>query len=275
MRLIKSYGVAIACWAAVCSAHAAIVITGTRVIYPEGSREVNVRLSNVEARPVLVQAWLDEGNPAASPDEVQVPFVLLPSVFRVEPHRGQSLRIMFTGAELPKDRESVYWLNVLEIPPKPERAEERNLIQLAFRTRIKLFYRPAGLDDDPTAARSQLGWRIVANEGGERVLRVDNPSPYYVSLGSVALEAGGSKTVLRPDMAPPFGHVDLVPDKGRLDAGLPATVSYGVLNDFGTEIKDSAQVGDAKRVRQTAQATGGAGIDVEAAAGAEKITEIQ
>jgi len=261
MRFSKLCSTAIVCWMVAFHAHAAIVITGTRVIYPADSREVNVRLSNVDDRPVLVQAWLDEGNPAASPDEVQVPFVLLPSVFRVEPRRGQSLRIMFTGAELPKDRESVYWLNVLEIPPKPQHAEDRNMIQLAFRTRIKLFYRPTGLYDDPTAARSKLKWNIVSNDNGERVLRVENPSPYYLSIGSIALEAAGKSVVLKPDMAPPFGHVDLMPEKGPLEVRLPATASYAVLNDFGTEVKDSAQVGDTKRAREAAEA--------------EKVTEIQ
>ena len=251
MRFSQSCVVAVVCCMAAFTAHAAIVITGTRVIYPAESREVNVRLSNVENRPVLVQAWLDEGNPAASPDQIQVPFVLLPSVFRVEPRRGQSLRIMFTGAELPQDRESVYWLNVLEIPPKPAHAEDRNMIQLAFRTRIKLFYRPTGLYDDPTSVRSQLKWTFASNDSGERVLRVENPSPYYVSVGSVVLEAAGKKVALKPDMAPPFGHVDFTPEKGRLEAKLPATASYTVLNDFGTEIKDTAQIGD-KRAPQPA-----------------------
>ncbi len=37
-------------------AKAAIVITGTRVIYPEKSRQVSVRLNSVEDTPVLVQA---------------------------------------------------------------------------------------------------------------------------------------------------------------------------------------------------------------------------
>jgi len=233
--------------AAVCSvvnfaAEAAITITGTRVVYPAQNREVNVRLNNVDGRPVLVQAWLDDGNAAAAPNEIKVPFTLLPSVFRVEPHRGQALRIMFTGGDMPKDRESVYWLNVLEIPPKPKDADERNMIQLAFRTRIKMFYRPASLLDDPTAGRALLKWYVEADEKGERVIRLNNPSPYYISIGSAEVAAGNSSVSLRPDMAPPFGHVDLVPEAEKLDIRAPATISYTVLNDYGTPIKDSAEV---------------------------------
>ncbi|WP_449185241.1 fimbrial biogenesis chaperone [Trinickia sp. YCB016] len=235
---------AVICGVMAFAAHAAIVITGTRVIYPAQSREVNVRLSNVSDRPVLVQAWLDDGNAAAAPNEIKVPFMLLPSVFRVEPNKGQSLRIMFTGADMPNDRESIYWLNVLEIPPKPSDADERNMIQLAFRTRIKMFYRPAALTDDPTSTREQLTWELVSNEKGERTLRMENPSPYYVSIGDVSLTVGGKKVTLVPDMAPPFGHVDLLPSKGKLDVKTPATVSFSLISDYGALVKGTVHMSE-------------------------------
>ncbi|WGS46073.1 fimbria/pilus periplasmic chaperone [Burkholderia sp. JSH-S8] len=230
-----------------CAAQAAVVITGTRVIYPAENREVNVRLRNVDARPVLVQTWLDDGDAAAAPNQIKVPFVLLPAVFRLDPKKGQSLRIMYAGGDMPKDRESVYWLNVLEIPPKPEDAESRNMIQLAFRTRIKMFYRPASLQDDPASVRGQLQWALAFDDKGQRVLRVENPSPYYVSIGSVSLEAGGRKIPMQPNMAPPFGGVDFVPESGRIDAAGTGVVSFAVLNDFGTEVSDAAPVAGAAK----------------------------
>jgi chaperone protein EcpD len=247
MRSMKSRILAVAavvCGVTAFAAQAAITITGTRVVYPAQSREVNVRLNNVEDRPVLVQAWLDDGNADAAPNEIKVPFMLLPSVFRVEPHRGQALRIMFTGADMPKDRESIYWLNVLEIPPKPKYADERNMIQLAFRTRIKMFYRPASLVGDPTAERAKLKWHVVSNDKGENILQLENPSPYYISIGKLELDSGGRKISLKPDMAPPFGRVDFVSQSGKLDIKALTTVSYTVLNDFGTEVKDSARLDD-------------------------------
>ncbi|WP_207004136.1 fimbria/pilus periplasmic chaperone [Trinickia mobilis] len=265
------------------AAHAAIVITGTRVIYPAKAREVNVRLSNVDKTPVLVQAWIDDGHPGAAPSEIRVPFLLMPSVFRVEPNKGQSLRIMFTGADLPTDRESVYWLNVLEIPPKPANSDDRNLIQIAFRTRIKMFYRPASLTDDPTAYRSQLTWQFASNDKGERVLRVENPSPYYISLNSASLEAGGKAIELVPEMAPPFGRVDLKPVAGALDAKVPATVSFSVLSDFGAESKTSAQVGGSAQANGSSTKVGGAiqagsaekASDAVQVDDAEKIKQVQ
>lgn len=224
-------------------ARAAIVIHGTRVIYPEASRQVTVRLNNVETRPVLVQAWIDDGDTSVPVNEIRVPFVLTPPVFRVEPKKGQTLRVMFTGnQELPNDRESVYWLNVLEIPPKPLDANDRNMLQLAFCTRIKVFYRPAALQESPASHTQKLRWKAGRNAEGKHVLRVENPSAYYMSLDSVSVKTGDRQVEYRVNMAPPFGHVELVAEKDGAAVGSGATVSFSLLNDYGAAVKDTAVV---------------------------------
>ncbi|WP_082745096.1 MULTISPECIES: fimbria/pilus periplasmic chaperone [Burkholderia] len=243
MRLWKMSVAAatMACCLASTLSHAAIVITGTRVVYPESSREVNVRLTNVEQSPVLVQAWIDDGNAGASPNEIKVPFVLMPPVFRVEPKKGQTLRVMYTGDDLPKDRESVYWLNVLEIPPKPTEAADQNLLQLAFRTRIKLFFRPSALEDGNAAqAREQLTWKVVRNDKGVSVLRAENRSPYYISISQATVKSGDRSVRLDPGMVAPFGSREFVSkqDISRLSAH--AEISYKLLNDYGAEVAGTA-----------------------------------
>ena len=242
MQLGKWKGVVAACvlGAMALSAEAAIVITGTRVVYPEQNREVNVRLANVETAPVLVQAWVDDGRADANPDEIKVPFVLMPPVFRVEPKKGQTLRIMYTGTDLPADRESVFWLNVQEIPPKPTNAEETNLLQLAFRTRIKLFFRPAALQDGPSG--QLLKWQVVHDDKGQSVLSVDNPSPYYVSFGRVVLKAADTEIQFDPAMVPPFDHVSFTQPQGAHRTFARGTVSYKLLNDYGAEVAGTATV---------------------------------
>ncbi|WP_088505842.1 fimbria/pilus periplasmic chaperone [Burkholderia ubonensis] len=240
MRLWKWKGIAaaLALGAMALSAQAAIVITGTRVIYPEQSREVNVRLANIEAAPVLVQSWIDDGDSDANPDQIQVPFVLTPPVFRVEPKKGQTLRIMYTGTNLPTDRESVFWLNVQEIPPQPTNAEDTNLLQLAFRTRIKLFFRPAALQDGPSG--ELLKWKVVHDGKGQSVLRVDNPSPYYVSFSRVVLKAGDKEIQFDPSMVAPFGHVSFTQQPGTRSTLARGAISYKLLNDYGAEVAGSA-----------------------------------
>lgn len=44
---------------------------------------------------------------------------------------------------LPSDRESLFYYNVREIPPKSGKA---NTLQIALQTRIKLFWRPKALE---------------------------------------------------------------------------------------------------------------------------------
>lgn len=89
--------------------NAGVIISGTRIIYNENEKEVTVKISNEGKVPVLIQNWIDTGNVDAKPENIQVPFVLTPPVFRIEPEKSQSLRISFTGAAtLPKDKESIY-----------------------------------------------------------------------------------------------------------------------------------------------------------------------
>ena len=141
----------------VCSqAMAGVVITGTRLVYPAGQKEITVKLNNNGLHPALVQAWVDTGDIKSSPTSSKAPFVLSPPVSRIDPSKGQSLRLMFTGAPLASDKESVYWLNILEIPPKAEGPVDLNVLQMAFRSRIKVFYRPDGPPGSATDAPSAL-----------------------------------------------------------------------------------------------------------------------
>ncbi|MCC3264159.1 fimbria/pilus periplasmic chaperone, partial [Paenibacillus polymyxa] len=72
-------------------------------------------------------------------------FIITPPLFKLSPTKNNVLRIVNTSDALPQDRESVYWVNVKSIPARSEDAENKNVLQIAVRTRLKLFYRPAGL----------------------------------------------------------------------------------------------------------------------------------
>jgi P pilus assembly chaperone PapD len=51
-----------------------------------------------------------------------------------------------TGGSLPEDRESVFWLNVKSIPATDDSVPHNNVLQVVVKSRLKLFYRPAGLE---------------------------------------------------------------------------------------------------------------------------------
>ena len=66
------------------SALADIVISGTRVIYPETAKDVTVKMENRGNKPLLVQAWLDDGRDDVNPQELKLPFIVTPPVSRVD-----------------------------------------------------------------------------------------------------------------------------------------------------------------------------------------------
>lgn len=160
------------------NASADIVISGTRIIYPQSSKDVVVNLDNHGTKPLLVQTWLDDGRDGVNPEELKLPFIITPPVSRIDPKKGQSVRITYTGIPLPQDRESLFWFNVLEIPPKSKAADKENLnqLQLAFRTRIKFFYRPDGLKGSAGEAAEHLTW-TQKKEGNAVKLVAHNNSP--------------------------------------------------------------------------------------------------
>ena len=97
------------------AAQAGIVMGGTRVIYQEGKREAASSVTNADTHtPYLVQSWVEN---YAENDKARVPFIVTPPLFRLDPEQNNVLRINFIGASLPRDRESVFWLNVKSIAP--------------------------------------------------------------------------------------------------------------------------------------------------------------
>lgn len=223
------------------SAQASVVITGTRVIYPEAEREVTVKLDNDGNTLALVQVWLDDGNPKTLPSESKAPFTIMPPLFRLDPKKGQSLRLIYMHDPLPKDRESVFWLNVLEVPPRDASTGtdgSMNKLRLAFRTRIKLFFRPTGLTGNPDDAPAQIRWRFVSKGDDGYVLEASNPTPYHVSLSHIVATAGGMHWtsekggMVNPESTATFdvGHVQAMPSA-------PVAVEYTYINDFGANVK--------------------------------------
>ncbi|MCL4636925.1 fimbria/pilus periplasmic chaperone [Burkholderia sp.] len=233
LKLLRTLTLAVIALAS--QADASVVIAGTRVIFPSSEREVTIQLTNDSKRPALVQAWLDDGNSSALPENVDVPFTLTPSVFRMESGNGQTLRLVHTGEPLPADRESLFWLNVLEVPPKASAENNRNRIQLAVRSRIKIMYRPDGLAGSADDAPMQLDWRVVRTDGGY-ALEASNPTPFVVNLGSVLLNAAGRKhdagmgyVLPRSTQRFPIKQLAGAPAAG-------ATVEFGSINDWGRSI---------------------------------------
>lgn len=114
----KLLGVCIAAAALFCGwAQAGIIIESSRVVFSAADRERSLLLSNGNAYPVIVQAWIDDGAPEGTPETADnVPILPLPGLFRLESGEKKNLRLLATQQTQPQDRESLYWLNIYEIP---------------------------------------------------------------------------------------------------------------------------------------------------------------
>lgn len=215
------------------SAHAGITINGTRVVYPADQREVSLSMVNDGKEARLIQAWIDTGDASERAETNKAPFVITPPMSRVDPSKGQTLRIMFTGAgDLPQDRETVFWLNVLEIPPKPKAGTDAsdNFMQLAVRSRLKLFYRPKGLQGSVDDAPDQLHWRLVSSDNRYDV-ECTNDTPYNISFSDVSFKGTPEQpSVSKGGMCPAKGK-GTYPIAGTPDAEGKLVVT--VINDFG------------------------------------------
>ncbi|XWJ88950.1 fimbrial biogenesis chaperone [Phytobacter ursingii] len=168
------------------TALAGIQFNGTRVIYPADKREVTLGLTNRDVAPRLIQAWVDKGDNQVNPQQGMSAFIVIPPVFRLDGGKGQALRIMYTGQPLPQDRESVFWLNVLEVPPK-QKGNQTNAIKISFHSRLKIFYRPKKLPGSPETAVNLLRWRLVS-QGEDYAITCENPGAFNVSFSHISLK---------------------------------------------------------------------------------------
>lgn len=212
------------------NASADIVISGTRIIYPESAKDVTVSMDNRGTRPLLVQTWLDDGRDSTNPQELKLPFIVTPPVSRVEPQKGQTVRITWLGQTLPKDKESLFWFNVLEVPPKAKESDNQSMLQLAFRTRIKLFFRPTGLKGEPTEAAKNIKWSQT-RQGQKVVLSAKNDSPYYVSLASASLISGGKRYEIETHYIEPFSSQTMNVKNAPLTGN--SKITWQAINDYG------------------------------------------
>lgn len=205
------------------TAHAAIALDRTRVIFDGSVQSVSLSVSNQNKQlPYLAQGWLEDeqGN------KIQSPLTVLPPVQRIEPGKPSQVKIQALPAAkmLPQDRETLYYFNLREIPPK---SNKPNSLQIALQTRIKLFYRPAAIAPERNAAPWQE--QLTLTKQGDKYI-VNNPTPYYVTIVDAATRKGveGAKG-FEPFMVPPKGNTPLTVSAGSV-GGSPV-LTY--INDYG------------------------------------------
>lgn len=162
-------------------AQAVINADRTRVIFYSKDKAVSVGLENSRKDiPYLAQAWVDNEDNSRSKT-----LIALPPLQRIDGGQRSQVRVMQIKeetAKLPQDRESLFYFNVLGVPPK---SDEVNVVQLAQQSRLKLFYRPQALGEKKDEPERNLV--ILHNDQG---VTLKNPTAYYVSLVALGSAIG-------------------------------------------------------------------------------------
>ncbi|EKA6275306.1 fimbria/pilus periplasmic chaperone [Salmonella enterica] len=162
-------------------AYAAVSLDRTRAIFKGTDKSITLNISNENKQlPYLAQAWLEDSQEKKITAGA---LVVTPPVQRLEPGAKGLVRISGAAAKsLPQDRESLFYFNLREIPPK---SDKPNVLQIALQTRIKLFYRPESIVQAPGAVWQDQLILVKENNG----YRLENPTPYYITV----IGLGGTK----------------------------------------------------------------------------------
>lgn len=194
--------------------YATVSIGGTRVIYDGSKKETSLSVRNPENSPYLIQSIVNN----LDNDNQKTPFVVTPPLYRLDGGKENVMRIILTG-NLPQDKESMFWLRVKAIPSTPS---EKNTLQIAVATSIKLIYRPEtlkGINADKESAK--LSWRISGNQ-----LEIKNPTPCFINFNDVIVSG---KKINNASYAAPNKTTQLA-----LPAGMNSgKIQFSVISDYG------------------------------------------
>lgn len=194
-----------------------LLLVAQEVIYNEGNKNVSINVKNPDKMPYLIQSWIDDFE-----EKKQSKFTITPPLFRLNPDKENTLRIFLTEEGLPSDQESLFWLNIKTIPAT-EKTE--NSLQIAFKTQMKLIYRPKSLKDvNFEEEQKKLSW---SKERGKVI--VYNPTPYFMNFQTIKFNG---KLVDDVSYAKPFSTKSFDINDNN-EHGL---ISWELINDYGANV---------------------------------------
>lgn len=221
-------------------AQATVELGRTRLVINEGDLRGQasvLRLRNPTQGPVLVQSWLEDFPAQSAPVAADSALFINPPLMRIEAGAQAFVRVVPRAvAELPRDRESIFYLNVHGIP-QAEADEGKSQLVVSIVNQLKIFYRPKGLEGSPVGAVDGLQWVLGKTADGGRVLRAINDAPYSVSIATnVRLRnAAGLERIVpvNTNTIAPRSTLELpIPQDVAVVVG-DESVLFGYLDDMG------------------------------------------
>lgn len=219
------------------ASYAAIALDRTRVVYNESDKSISLNISNENKQlPYLVQAWIEDENGK----KINSPITVVPPLQRIEAQAKSQVRLLSLPAisALPKDRETVFYFNLREIPP---RSDKPNTLQIALQTKVKLFFRPKSIVVNELDRASPWQEKLVMEREGNKYL-LKNPTPYYITIVSATTGAKKEVDEFTPLMIAPFSS-DYI-NAPALKLGDSPILTY--INDYGGHPQLSFQCSSSK-----------------------------
>lgn len=212
--------------------YSGVVVNGTRIIFENGQQEKAVQLNNKDRHPNLVQIWSDKNQPDSSPENADGPFMTNPQIFKMNPQQGQIVRLRFIGqsSELPQDRESLFYLNINEIPALKASDLEANRLVVSFTNRLKILYRPKGLQGHATDAFEQVNYQI---QNGQ--IRLNNPTNYYAHIAEIKMTQNGR--IVQQDKSLMIAPNDQLIWSAKPVANTATEINAVFINDYGARVQ--------------------------------------
>lgn len=202
------------------NAYGAVTLDRTRIIFPGSERSINITIFNANPEEAyLAQSWIEDID---GHKLTKGAILATPPLQRIEPNSKSLVRLSTTpeSGKLPQDKESVFYYNLREVPPK---STEGNTLQIALQSRVKLFYRPAKiLPESGTKWPHKITLTKTSNG-----YRLNNPTPFNLTVigfgnNKIASEQNSFKVI----MVSPKSEVDII--SRRL-----ATPHITYINDYG------------------------------------------
>lgn len=203
------------------SSHAAFVLNSTRYIFDEKKENISLQVDNESPQEYGGQIWIENQEQS----DKNVYFAPSPTFFKVTGQHKQVLRILKINDTLPKDKESLFWINVQEIPKAPK--DGANALSIALHTQVKMIYRPDILKGKRENAEKNI--KIINDESGTVLF---NDSPYYFAV--INVKQNGKLVNLNEDIKnkisvfPPFGKISL-------NKKLTGNISFVAFDDYGVD----------------------------------------
>lgn len=216
------------CWSLflISTASQAVVnIDRTRVVFETGKSTTTFSLINdATERPALVQIWIDEGDPTLIPEQIKTPIVIDNPIFSLQPNEQRNIKLILANpSKLPTDRESIYWLNILQVPAQQRKQQNEQRILLPLRMRVKLFVRPNNIVVPTEKEMQRLTFNTTKNG-----FVIHNPTPWNITI--IALKVDNQ--IFGDYMIAPFSDYGINSDQKMLEN---SRISFGVINDNGNQ----------------------------------------